>query len=264
MIYLPLIIFIEGCGVFVLDIFIKDWLVWVPTIETDSDYKSWAQDKISIVDDGSAPKVMAVPPAMRRRLGRLGKISLNIASKLVEKNGYMPSIFCSRHGEIQTTIQMLKELVWNDEISPTKFSLSVHNAISGIFTIANKDDLPTTAITAGAQDLINCFYEAYGQLKSGVAEQVLCMIYDEPIPEEYQHYCPLPSHPFAIGFVLSLSGINGIKCSLKSSQPEQEVNVSDLMTLEFVKNLILKNESIVLSSASAQDKQTWKVELEYS
>ncbi len=247
-----------------LGLYIKDWLVWVPTIESDSDFKFWAQGEISIVDDGLAPKVAAVPPAMHRRLGHLGKISLNIASQLVEKNGYMPSIFCSRHGGIQTTIKMLKELIWNDEISPTKFSLSVHNAISGIFTIANKDDLPTTAITAGPQDLINCFYEAYGQLKSGPAEQVLCMIYDEPIPEEYQQYCPLPAYPFAIGFVLSLSGFGGIKCSLSSVQPEEEVNVSDVMALEFAKNLILQNESIELSSASTQNKQSWKINLEYS
>lgn len=249
-----------------LEIFIKDWLVWIPTIESDSDFKSWAQGEISIVDDGSAPKVMAVPPAMRRRLGRLGKISLNIASQLVEKNGYMPSIFCSRHGEIQTTIQMLKELIWNDEISPTKFSLSVHNAISGIFTIANKEDLPTTAITAGPQDLINCFYEAYGQLKSGAAQQVLCIIYDEPIPEEYQHYCPLPAHPYTVGFVLGLDGgaNSAIKCSLSAAQSCDSANDSNVMALEFAKNLILQNESIELSSVSAQDKQSWKIDLEYS
>ncbi len=248
-----------------LDIFIKDWLVWVPTIESDTDYKLWAQGEISIVDDGVAPKVMAVPPAMRRRLGCLGKISLNIASQLVEKNGYMPSIFCSRHGEIQTTIQMLKELIWNNEISPTKFSLSVHNAISGIFSIANKNDLPVTAITAGNQDLINCFYEAYGQLKSGAAEQVICMIYDEPIPEEYQQYCPLPEHPYAVGLVLGLDGNaeNAIKCSIGSMQDTDSKNKSMVMALEFVKNLLLENDSFELSSVSGQDKESWKVELEY-
>lgn len=247
-----------------LTLCIKDWLAWVPTLETDSDFKSWAQGEISIVDDGSVPKVLAVPAAMRRRLGRLGKISLNIACQLVENNGYMPSIFCSRHGEIQTTIQMLKDLIWNDEISPTKFSLSVHNAISGIFTIANKNDLPTTAITAGSKDLINCMYEAYGQLKSGATNQVLCIIYDEPIPEEYQQYCPLPAHPFAVGFVLGLE--EGTRCSFSLTQPKQTSPPvgADVMVLEFIKNILLQKDGFELRSTGADDNQLWNVDVEYN
>lgn len=247
-----------------LTLYIKDWLAWVPTLETNSDFISWAQGDITIEDDGSAPKVMSVPANMRRRLGRLGKISLNIACQLVEKNGYMPSVFCSRHGEIQTTIQMLKDLIWNDEISPTKFSLSVHNAISGIFTIANKEDLPTTAITAGEQDLINCMYEAYGQLKSGATNQVLCIIYDEPIPEEYQCYCPLPAYTYAVGFVLGLE--NGIKCSIAPVQPEQvsTATATNVMALEFIKNILLQKDNFELRSNRVDDKQSWKVDIEYN
>ena len=246
-----------------LDLFIKDWSVWVPTLELESDLLAWADGKKTIADDGSAPKVTSVPPAMRRRLGRLGKISLNVAGELIERNGYMPSVFCSRHGEIQTTIQMLKDLIWNNEISPTKFSLSVHNAISGIFTIANKSDLPTTAITAGEQDLINCFYEAYAQLKSGDAKQVLCVIYDEPIPEEYQRYCPLPPYPYAAGFVLGLE--DGIKCSI--SQLEQGACVIEegntvVMALEFIKALLKKKSGTELTINSDKIHKAWKVEFE--
>ncbi|THB73908.1 MAG: hypothetical protein D6B28_03025 [Gammaproteobacteria bacterium] len=250
-------------GFLMLELFVKDLSVWVPTLELESDIQAWADGGETVLDDGSAPKVASVPPAMRRRLGRLGKISLYVAGELIERNGYMPSIFCSRHGEIQTTIQMLKDLIWNDEISPTKFSLSVHNAISGIFTIANKSDLPTTAITAGEQDLINCFYEAYAQLKTGDAKQVLCVIYDEPIPEEYQRYCPLPPYPYAIGLVLGLE--EGIKCSI--SQVEcgggaiEEGSIG-VMALEFVKAMLKKESNTELKINSGETQKTWKVEFE--
>ncbi len=246
-----------------LDLYIKDWSVWIPGLESESDLTLWANGEKTIDDDGSAPKVALVPPAMRRRLGRLGKISLNVAGELIERNGYMPSIFCSRHGEIQTTIQMLKDLIWNNDISPTKFSLSVHNAISGIFTIANKDDLSTTAITAAQQDLINCFYEAYGQLKTGECSQVLCVIYDEPIPEEYQRYCPLPPYSYAVGFVFSLE--DGIKCSFSQPQACDETdNKADtgVLALEFIKSIFLKKDVAKLTFDNYQGKRVWMIGLE--
>lgn len=243
---------------------IKDWAVWIPA---DIDLAEWAENNPALADDGSTPKVAAVPPAMRRRLDRLGKISLSVASDLVERNGYMPSVFCSRHGEIQTTIQMLKDLIWNNDISPTRFSLSVHNAISGIFTIANKSELPVTSITAGRQDLTSCFYEAYGQLKEAKSDNVLCVIYDEPIPDEYQKYCPVPRYPYAVGFVLSLD--QGIKCSfshfeeLSSDCIENDGKIGkEVMALEFIKAIILQKESVEFVTDNSCGKQVWRVTLE--
>jgi hypothetical protein len=86
---------------------------------------------------------------------------------------------------------MLKMLEAGEEISPTTFSLSVHNAIAGLFSIVWQNKLQCTVVAPGEEGLAAAFIEVLGVLQEG-AEQVLLVFYDEPLVDFY------PSAPFKL------------------------------------------------------------------
>ncbi len=96
----------------------------------------------------SAPDVRFVPPLMRRKLSLLEKSGLFVLNAVAPAEP-RPTIFASRFGEWRQTFRLLRQLREEGEISPAGFSLSVHNATPGIFSLIRGDASPYTAIAAG-------------------------------------------------------------------------------------------------------------------
>jgi hypothetical protein len=86
---------------------------------------------------------------------------------------------------------MLKDMQSGEDISPTAFSLSVHNAISGLFSIAHSNHQEITVLAPGQDGIVAAFIEALGLLQEG-HDAVLVVLYDEPLSEFY------PYLPFAL------------------------------------------------------------------
>lgn len=186
-----------------LTITIRDWSAWAPGVQTTEDWEQWSEGKKTIGGD-TQPDVKAIPAMLRRRLSPLGKMALATAMPLLadtEQN--IPSVLVSRHGDLNRTLALLTDLANSEELSPTHFSLSVHNAIGGLLSITRKDTSSMTALACGAEDVSTALLEAQAILTEQDCEQILCLIYDEPIPDVYrnQNIVP-PSHPYATAFLL--------------------------------------------------------------
>lgn len=178
---------------------VKGWQAWpTPTGNADS------------------PDVSSIPPLLRRRLNPLGRVAVSVMLPLFEQYGAMPIVFCSRHGDVAKTLGMLETLAQGEPLSPTAFSLSVHNALAGLFSIHRKSEQPITAIAAGAEELVPVLLECLGQLQNQ-AEHVLCVFCDEPLPEFYASDLP-PGQRFAAAFVIS----RGEQFRLLATPPEAE------------------------------------------
>lgn len=78
-------------------------------------------------------------------------------------------------------MELLQDLQANGELSPTAFSLSVHNAIAGLFSMIYVNQLETSVIAPGRDGLASGFVEALGLLQEG-HPAVLLVFYDEPVP----------------------------------------------------------------------------------
>ncbi|MFW0778566.1 MAG: beta-ketoacyl synthase chain length factor [Rickettsiales bacterium] len=190
----------------VLPITITAWSASAPGITTTEEWQQWCQQETPINDDGSAPSTQAIPAILRRRLNRLGKRALGVAMPLLAEQGDIPCVLSSRHGDLQRTVTLLRDLAEEDTIalSPTHFSLSVHNAIGGLLSIIRKDTANITALSSGQAGLGNAFLEAAMLLAETEAEQVLCMIYDDPVPPPYDQDATIaPHYPYAAAFMLS-------------------------------------------------------------
>ncbi|WP_116135725.1 beta-ketoacyl synthase chain length factor [Trinickia diaoshuihuensis] len=131
------------------------------------------------------PEVKFIDPLVRRRLSTLSKMALKVAHDCAADLESVRLVFASRHGELRRTTSMLDDIVADQPVSPTAFSLSVLNAMTGIFGIARGDRAPATAISAGAETLGYALLEAHAQYRADPRTPVLMVYADEPADQRY-------------------------------------------------------------------------------
>lgn len=174
---------------------IRQWAAWAPGLESPEAWYRWAYGEAIIHGEGMPPAA-AIPPMLRRRAGLLGRMALDVAYAAIRGREMIPAVFCSRHGDLGRTCDMLMALAQNEALSPTAFSLSVHNAIGALFSIAAGSHVPFTAIAGGRDGVMGGIIEACGQLADGERE-VLLVVYDKPLPMIYQPYRDEPEFAYA-------------------------------------------------------------------
>jgi Beta-ketoacyl synthase, N-terminal domain len=164
-----------------LDFVLQSWAVWPPLALSDEQNVGKMQDTL----------LAFVPSNLKRRLSPLAKTVFCAASQCDNIGNCIPVVFSSTHGELGKSLDMIKLLEAGEEISPTTFSLSVHNAIAGLSSIAYGNTSEVTVLASGEDGIASAFLEALGMLQEGEPE-VLMVFYDEPLPAFY------PSEPFQL------------------------------------------------------------------
>jgi hypothetical protein len=170
---------------------------WAPGIATPAAWADWARAPFVVTGDAE-PALRAMPPMLRRRAAALGKMALEVAYECMAGETGVPSVFCSRHGEVSRAVELLSDLARQSPLSPTGFGLSVHNASAGLFTIARKDQANHLALAAGASSVEHAVIEACTLLADG-ADKVLLVVYDTPLPAVFAQFedCREQPHAFA-------------------------------------------------------------------
>jgi Beta-ketoacyl synthase, N-terminal domain len=164
-----------------LDFVVQTWAIWPPTGLNDEQELGKMQDKL----------LAFVPNNLKRRLSPLAKTVFCSVSQCENSNSCIPVVFSSTHGELARSLDMIKLIEAGEEVSPTAFSLSVHNAIAGLFSIVHGNTSEVTVLAPGEDGIAPAFLEALGLLQEGTQE-VLMVFYDEPLPEFY------PAEPFQL------------------------------------------------------------------
>lgn len=141
------------------------------------------------------PKLDFVPAMQRRRLSPFAKIALYTAENALseqsvssEVSNQVDIVFSSRHGDLHKTAELLTELTADQDISPTAFSTSVHNAVPGLYSILKQNKQAINAISAGKDSFFYAFVDAYARLKSGRADKLLIVHADRELPELYSQF----------------------------------------------------------------------------
>jgi hypothetical protein len=224
---------------------ITDWNAWTPGLSSQADWRKWAQNSTRLspnCDTEDKPDVSEIPPMLRRRLTAQGKAALSVMLPLHNKYGPMPIIYVSRHGEAARTVTMLTDIANKELLSPTQFSLSVHNATAGLFSIQQKVTDNIVAIAAGDNDVIPALLEAIGQFDDRTSN-ALVVFCDEPLPELYRHQVPSPTALFAAAFIIS----SGEGFELKHTQSNSLQASSLVQALELVAFAAGDGDNLILS-----------------
>lgn len=132
----------------------------------------------------AAPNIGFIEPIVRRRLSTLSRVALKVAHDCVAQDE-VRVVFASRHGELRRTTDILRTISAGEPVSPTAFSLSVLNAMTGVFGIARGDRSAASAISAGAETLGYALLEAYAQYATQPGSPVLLVYADEPADPAY-------------------------------------------------------------------------------
>lgn len=90
-------------------------------------------------------------------------------------------IFASHHGELQIAADLVSDLLTLKSVSSARFALSVHNAPSGLFSIATKNTRSSTTVAAGEASFAAGLLEAF-LIAQERTLPVLLSYADEPIP----------------------------------------------------------------------------------
>src|SRR5262249_49261348 len=94
-----------------------------------------------------------LPPAERRRVGRVVKLALAVGLEATASAGtdpaVLPSVFASSVGDGNNCHEICQALSLEERlISPTRFHNSVHNAAAGYWSIATGSQVASNAICA--------------------------------------------------------------------------------------------------------------------
>ena len=188
---------------------VKNWSFWSPEGGDPEDWlRHWSQ--AGALSQEGEPDAVAIPPMQRRRTSRLSKMALSTALEAATDHAVDYSIFCSQHGEIVRTRQILSSISEGIEISPTAFAQSVHNTSSGLFTIFEKSNAPSTSVASGANTFACGWMEAQAYLSSYPDHSVLLVDFDEVIPGEYRGYVDQAHCDHALALLLIAADQHGI------------------------------------------------------
>ncbi|GEK43446.1 beta-ketoacyl synthase [Acinetobacter johnsonii] len=158
---------------------------------------------MSLVDQ-ELSAIEHIPAMQRRRLSRLAKLALNSAIQTLNTHKVDYIVWVSQYGDEAKTLNILEDVLSEQTPSPTQFSTSVHNAISGLYSILCQDATPATSLAGSWNDGL---IEAYAWLKTmPEARQVLLVYYDEALPDIYIEHQPFAA--FAMAAMISLAPAN--------------------------------------------------------
>ena len=158
---------------------------------------------MSLVDQ-ELSAIEHIPAMQRRRLSRLAKLAMNSAMQTLATQHADYIVWVSQYGDEAKTLNILADVLSEQTPSPTQFSTSVHNAISGLYSILCQDATPATSLAGSWNDGL---IEAYAWLKTRPeARQVLLVYYDEALPDIYTEHQPFAA--FAMAAMISLAPAN--------------------------------------------------------
>jgi len=230
---------------------------WAPGVDDPQAWARWADAPFRFSSE-EEPGARAIPPMLRRRAGFLDKMALEVACRCIEGESAIPVIFCSRHGEVARAVALLDDLVKDAPLSPTTFSLAVHNAAAGLFSIARGDRANHIALSAGADSVEHGVIEACGLLADG-AEKVLLVSYDDRLPAIFAPYADGDEQPHAWAWLMVPSGDQALHLGWEMSpQAEPQTLSRNLQTLSpslQVLRFQLRSDALLVRAAG---KRRWR------
>lgn len=244
---------LDGGGMSITCSVVK-WSAWAPSLDQPRLWREWAAANTALPDGYESPDVSFLPPMQRRRLSRLSKMAVFVAQQCLH---YQPcrTIFACRHGDILRTVDILRSINQHQGVSPTAFSLSVHNAVSGLFSIANKDTLPSSSLAAGKETFACGWLEAMSTLAAGNADRVLLVYYDENLSDVYRSFADEQGASLAVAFVLTSADSAGGWVSLEirsncSSAANVGSKLEECQAVQFMRFFLVNDTELEFCSGS--------------
>ena len=187
------------------------------------------------------PPATLLPATERRRTGRVVRLALAIAAEAVTQSGLssvnLKSVFSSSGGDGHNCHEICQGLAaMPREISPTRFSNSVHNASAGYWSIATGSIAASTVLCAYDGSFCAGLLEALTQVAVD-RDPVLLVAYDTEYPDPMHATRPVPD-AFGAAFVLVPSADPGSLARIEAELVAEPADVLEEAPLEALRRSI--------------------------
>jgi hypothetical protein len=176
----------------------------------------------------SLPMPTLLPAVERRRTGRVVRLALAVAHEAATHAGVEPaelaSVFSSSGADGHNCHEICQALALpSRELSPTRFSNSVHNAPAGYWSIATGAKRASNVLCAFDASFCTGLLEALAHVVVE-EEPVLLVAYDTDYPEPLYAKRPVPD-AFGTAFVLTPNRESGSLARIEASLAERPADV---------------------------------------
>ena len=231
---------------------IKQWKIVCDKSLSEADWLKgsahWLANRENFED--FTPKLAFLPVLKRRRLSHSARLFFEAAWDLVTENPDIPVVYASANSEMERNFALWHSLLREGDVSPTSFSLSVHNALVGQWSELRQVKSETTSLMANGGNLEIALLEAYLQLNEGI-EQVLVIIAETPLSSMYN---AVPVHRSPWGYALALVVEKGEQFTLTLNENGQGKYTPD-SALEWVRQQYLQAVDFNVKNANGS---TWQ------
>lgn len=205
-----------------MKIHIEKCTAWCGNLRTTQHWKEWANGNLTFQNDDDLPSLKQIPAMQRRRLSRFAKLTMEcVLNVITDEENDLPCVFSSRHGDLHKTSKLIEDVAQKNDLSPTHFGLSVHNAVAGLYSIFSKNKQPMTATSAGEDSFLMALIDGYAKLESQNLDKILIVYTDEVVPKKYKPYVSDVEKTISIALILKRQqGENDIIINFNSQKNE--------------------------------------------
>lgn len=183
------------------------WSAWSPGLEDRAAWEAWAAAPAPLAPEGH-PAAAFLPAMLRRRCTPLTRMVLTAAFGALaeDEHARVRTVFATRHGSINESIELLHLVVRGERLSPTKFSHTVHNAQAGLFCIAAGNRQASSSLAA-REDTFACgWLEALTHLERDPGCPVLLVVGDVALEPTFAELVSEPPGAYGLGLLLAREG----------------------------------------------------------
>ncbi|OSN09615.1 beta-ketoacyl synthase [Lonsdalea britannica] len=234
-----------------------DWQARAPGLNDSTDWQSWAKTPRAIDPEHPVGKCRHLPMMTARRLNSGSRFSVDCGLSLLQQHGGDAVVFTSRHGELERNLRILLALSQQESLSPTDFTMSVHNSAVGSLTIAARSSVVSTSIAAGVDSFQQGLLEVAALHQAGYRHVVL-VDFDGIIPAFYDDKLPeqMPRYPYAVALLLAPG--DDLTCS--TSPLSQAIEPETPQSLQFLQAVLAQKKAFNIGGANVS--WQWKARYE--
>ena len=226
---------------------VRRWSAWSSGREDAHAWRSWCADPVAL-EPGGCPEARFLPPLIRRRCSPLARIALTTAFDCCgeEERGRTSTVFASRHGNINESIELLDRLAQRQPLSPTVFSHTVHNAQAALFSLAAHNGHTSSSIAAQADTFGCAWLEALALLEREPEWPVLLVMADVPLASAFASLADEPDASYGLALLIApTSAGDGLAFAIEpATRPATPARWPD--AVEFLRWLLSDDRRLVL------------------
>lgn len=232
---------------------IRNWSAWKPGVDGPAAWQNWANGGcLDNEPPQTKPDVSYMPAMLRRRLSPIARAAVHVAWQCLEGNQNTPVIFSSVYGESEHTLMLTEAVAGGEPVSPTAFSLSVHNAIAGQLTIARHITAEATCLSPAGGGVLPALLEAQGLLQEGCHERVLVVFCDQPLPSVYRASQPGPSELLACALLITTTVLDNCYSLQRITASGEKTEEQETQLVGLIRVLLGKEHSTRLKGMGSE------------